>query len=82
MPDIPGFDFSRVEAEWQRLRSNIPEVWKFNTDGREFQVGEAFKAKGLSAKYPVVLIPGIISTVRLTSSRIGRFIQIASTTRV
>ncbi|KAJ7129012.1 phospholipid:diacylglycerol acyltransferase [Mycena crocata] len=62
MPDIPGFDLSRVESEWQRLRSNIPEVWKFNTDGREFQVGEAMRDRGLSAQHPVVLIPGIIST--------------------
>ncbi|KAJ6558433.1 phospholipid:diacylglycerol acyltransferase [Mycena vulgaris] len=62
MPDIPGFDLSRVETEWQRLRSNIPEVWKFNTDGREFQVGEAMRDRGLSAQHPVVLIPGIIST--------------------
>ncbi|KAK7048151.1 Phospholipid:diacylglycerol acyltransferase [Favolaschia claudopus] len=62
MPEIPGLDFSRVEAEWQRLRSNIPEVWKFSNDGREFQVGEAMAARGLSAHHPVVLIPGIIST--------------------
>ncbi|KAJ7076865.1 phospholipid:diacylglycerol acyltransferase [Mycena belliarum] len=62
MPDIPGFDLSRVETEWQRLRSNIPEVWKFNVDGREFQVGEAMRDRGLTAEYPVVLIPGIIST--------------------
>ncbi|KAJ7496993.1 Lecithin:cholesterol acyltransferase-domain-containing protein [Mycena latifolia] len=62
MPDIPGFDLSRVETEWQRLRSNIPEVWKFNIDGREFQVGEAMRDRGLTAQYPVVLIPGIIST--------------------
>ncbi|KAJ6593573.1 phospholipid:diacylglycerol acyltransferase [Mycena capillaripes] len=62
MPDIPGLDFTRVESEWQRLRGSIPEVWKFNIDGREFQVGEAIRARGLSAHHPVVLIPGIIST--------------------
>lgn len=64
MPELPDFDFSRVEAEWKRLRSSIPEVWKFNNDGREFQVGESIKARGLDAEYPVILIPGIISTVR------------------
>jgi phospholipid:diacylglycerol acyltransferase len=71
MQDMPGLsmpelDFARVEAEWSRLRSSIqiPEVWKLNTDGREFQVGEEAKQRGLSAKYPVVLIPGIISTVK------------------
>ncbi|EEB86878.1 hypothetical protein MPER_16014, partial [Moniliophthora perniciosa FA553] len=47
---------------WNRLRSNIPEVWKFNHDGREFQVGEQMSKRGLAAKYPVVLIPGVIST--------------------
>ncbi|KIK61203.1 hypothetical protein GYMLUDRAFT_43281 [Collybiopsis luxurians FD-317 M1] len=62
IPQWPDFDFSRVESEWNRLRSNIPEVWKFNRDGREFQVGEAMKARGLDAEYPVVLIPGVIST--------------------
>lgn len=63
LPDLSLPDLSRVEAEWTRLRSNIPVVWKFNNDGREFQVGESMKAAGLSAKYPVVLIPGIVSTV-------------------
>ncbi|KAF8070434.1 Lecithin:cholesterol acyltransferase-domain-containing protein [Lyophyllum atratum] len=62
IPELPGVDFTRVEAEWSRLRSNIPEIWKFNNDGREFAVGEAMKARGLSAEHPVVLIPGVIST--------------------
>ena len=61
--DINLPDLSRMEVEWTRLRNNIPEVWKFNNDGREFKVGEAMKARGLSAEYPVVLIPGIVSTV-------------------
>ncbi|KAG6866216.1 hypothetical protein C0991_007241 [Blastosporella zonata] len=62
MPDLPGFDLTRVETEWSRLRSSIPEIWKFNNDGREFQVGEAMRARGLSAEHPVILIPGVIST--------------------
>lgn len=66
LPQLPEFDLSRVEVEWARLRSTIPEVWKFNNDGREFQVGEAIKAQGLSAEYPTVLIPGIVSTVSVT----------------
>lgn len=70
LPQLPELDFSRVETEWTRLRSNIPELWKLNNDGREFQVGESMKARGLSAQHPIVLIPGVISTVRcgLTSS--------------
>ncbi|KAG1865905.1 Lecithin:cholesterol acyltransferase-domain-containing protein [Suillus subalutaceus] len=59
---IPDIDLSRVELEWRRFRNNIPEVWKLNNDGREFQVGEAMKARGLTAHYPIVLIPGIVST--------------------
>jgi phospholipid:diacylglycerol acyltransferase len=50
LPELPGF--------------SIPEIWKFHNDGREFQVGEAMKARGLNAEFPVVLIPGIVSTVR------------------
>ncbi|KAI0262571.1 phospholipid:diacylglycerol acyltransferase [Gloeopeniophorella convolvens] len=59
---FPQIDLSRVQAEWKRLISTIPEPWKLNTDGREFQVGDEIKARGLSANYPVVLIPGIVST--------------------
>ena len=59
MPAMPTLDFS---AEWERFKSNIPEPWKLANDGREFLVGEEMKSKGLEAKYPVVLIPGIIST--------------------
>jgi phospholipid:diacylglycerol acyltransferase len=64
LPQLPDFDFSRLETEWNRLRQNtvMPDVWKLNNDGREFQVGEAMRARGLDAEYPVVLIPGIIST--------------------
>ncbi|KAF8973168.1 Lecithin:cholesterol acyltransferase-domain-containing protein [Flammula alnicola] len=62
LPQLPEFDLSRVEVEWTRLRNTIPELWKFNNDGREFQVGEAMKARGLTAEHPLVLIPGIIST--------------------
>ena len=62
--DLPQLDFSRVEMEWQKLWQNIPEPWKLNNNGLEFTVGEAMAEKGLSAKYPVVLIPGVISTVR------------------
>ncbi|KAF4567493.1 hypothetical protein EYR36_011115 [Pleurotus pulmonarius] len=62
VPPLPDLDLSRVREEWSRLRSNIPEVWKFNRDGREFQVGEMMKARDLSAEYPLVLVPGIVST--------------------
>ncbi|KAH9177808.1 phospholipid:diacylglycerol acyltransferase [Lactarius sanguifluus] len=61
LPLLP-IDLSRVQAEWQRLISTIPEPWKLNADGREFRVGDAIKATGLEANYPVILIPGVIST--------------------
>ena len=66
-------DLSRVQAEWNRLISTIPEPWKLNTDGREFQVGDAIKARGLDATYPVILIPGVISTVRVFSASSSGF---------
>ncbi|KAL1746161.1 Lecithin:cholesterol acyltransferase-domain-containing protein [Schizophyllum fasciatum] len=62
LPDLPDLNFTAVQLEFARLRDSIPEVWKLNTDGREFQVGEAAKARGLEAQHPVVLIPGVIST--------------------
>lgn len=68
MPQLPQFDLSLVENEWRRLRSSIPEPWKLNNNGLEFTVGEAMAERGLSAKHPVVLIPGIISTVKCSHS--------------
>jgi hypothetical protein len=62
---IPQIDLAAIENEWRRLTSSIPEPWKLNNDGREFQVGEAMRDRGLTAHYPVILVPGVISTVRL-----------------
>jgi phospholipid:diacylglycerol acyltransferase len=64
IPQLPQIDWSTVENEWRRLKKNIPEPWKLNTNGLEFTVGEAMAERGLSAKHPVVLVPGIVSTVR------------------
>ena len=65
IPAIPNLDLSRLETEWIRFRSSIPEPWKLNNDGREFKVGETAAARGLNAKHPTILIPGIVSTVRI-----------------
>ncbi|KAH8096763.1 Lecithin:cholesterol acyltransferase-domain-containing protein [Cristinia sonorae] len=62
LPQLPQIDLSIVESEWRRLRNSIPEPWKLNNNGLEFKVGEDIAARGLGAKYPVVLVPGIIST--------------------
>lgn len=75
VPQLPDLDLSRVREEWSRLRNNIPEVWKFNRDGREFQVGEMMKARDLSAEYPLVLVPGIVSTVGCLNSAIRNILN-------
>ncbi|KAF8526019.1 Lecithin:cholesterol acyltransferase-domain-containing protein [Hysterangium stoloniferum] len=62
LPRFPELDWGNLELEWSRLRSQIPEPWKLNNDGREFQVGETMQARGLKPEHPVVMIPGIIST--------------------
>ncbi|KIY50299.1 LACT-domain-containing protein [Fistulina hepatica ATCC 64428] len=64
MPQFPGLDLSAVETEWLRLKNNIPQVWKLNNDGREFQVGEQMKLRGLSTQHPVVLIPADHASVQ------------------
>lgn len=68
IPAIPGLDLSRLETEWIRFRGSIPEPWKLNNDGREFKVGEAAAERGLHAKYPTILVPGIVSTVCLDAN--------------
>lgn len=55
-------DWARIEIEWDRLRGQIPEPWKFQDDGREFQVGEGLRNRGLQPVHPVVMIPGVITT--------------------
>lgn len=63
MPDVGvDWDWSRFETEWEGFKARIPEFWKLNNDGREFKVGEHMRDRGLRAKYPVVIIPGIVST--------------------
>ena len=61
---MPRFDldWGRFENEWNTFKARIPEPWKLNNDGREFKVGERARDRGLEAKHPVILIPGVIST--------------------
>ncbi|KAH8115455.1 Lecithin:cholesterol acyltransferase [Phellopilus nigrolimitatus] len=61
MPTL-DIDWGRFDGEWEALKARIPEPWKLNNDGREFQVGERARDRGLHAHHPVVLVPGIIST--------------------
>ncbi|KAF7980834.1 hypothetical protein HWV62_36468 [Athelia sp. TMB] len=62
LPPLPNFDAGFFETEWAKLRASIPEVWNLANDGREFQVGDALAARGLTAHHPVVLVPGVVST--------------------
>ena len=72
MPQIElQLDLPRFEAEWKKVWSNIPEPWKLNRNGLEFTVGEKVASEGLTAKHPVVLVPGIISTVSRQSHTSG-----------
>ena len=70
---LPQINLSRIQAEWKMLISTIPEPWALNTDGQEFQVGDAIKARGLEVNHPVVLIPGVISTVHTLLVILFRF---------
>ena len=65
IPRFPELDWANIELEWSKVRRQIPEPWKLNNDGREFLVGEAMYTRGLRPRHPVVLVPGIVSTVRM-----------------
>lgn len=74
--DLPSL--GAAEVEWKELFSgNSPLVpWNIgraNFDGREFCVGEELSQRGLKAKYPVILIPGIISTALENWSTAGQY---------
>ncbi|KAE9399769.1 hypothetical protein BT96DRAFT_975719 [Gymnopus androsaceus JB14] len=57
LPQLPDFDFSRLETEWNRVRSNILRFGSLIAMEGSFKL-EEHEGKGLSAEYPVVLIPG------------------------
>ncbi|KAG8818333.1 hypothetical protein FRC17_010875 [Serendipita sp. 399] len=74
--DLPTL--GAAEVEWRELFSgNSPLVpWNIgraNFDGREFCVGEELSARGLRAKHPVILVPGIISTALENWSTQGEY---------
>ncbi|PVF93551.1 putative LRO1-a lecithin cholesterol acyltransferase-like protein [Serendipita vermifera] len=74
--DLPSL--GAAEVEWRELFSaNSPlipwNVGRVNFDGREFCVGEDLSARGLQAKHPVILIPGIISTALENWSTSGEY---------
>lgn len=53
-----------LQFEWRQLTVPFTEAANAWTTTRDFKVGTDMKERGLAAKYPVVLIPGIVSTVR------------------
>ncbi|KAG8987079.1 hypothetical protein FRB90_003616, partial [Tulasnella sp. 427] len=48
--------------EWRQLAEPLLEGARTWTQTRDFSVGTEAAEKGLKAKYPVILIPGIVST--------------------
>lgn len=67
MPDLSSAlaNISWYEGGWQKLRSDLEEAFEPARDfwrNRDFEVGMGLKEEGLEAYYPVILIPGIIST--------------------
>ncbi|KAG8980879.1 hypothetical protein FRB93_008884 [Tulasnella sp. JGI-2019a] len=58
---IPGFSMP-FDLEWRHVTDSLMEGAKQWTTNRDFKVGWELKAKGLEANYPVILIPGIVST--------------------
>lgn len=73
LPTFTDLDWASIEMEWTRIRSQIPEPWKLNKDGREFKVGESMAERGLKPEHPIVLVPGVISTACYISSSVPVF---------
>ncbi|KAG8885161.1 hypothetical protein FRB97_001979 [Tulasnella sp. 331] len=58
---LPGFNMP-FDVEWRHVSDSLLEGAKQWTTNRDFTVGWELKAQGLEAKFPVILIPGIVST--------------------
>ncbi|EJD47048.1 LACT-domain-containing protein [Auricularia subglabra TFB-10046 SS5] len=61
VPRLPELELARFFAEVGNMRASLPSMDQFQgVEG--FSVGERLASEGLAAKYPVVIVPGIIST--------------------
>ena len=65
--DLSSLSFPGLEFEWTQVTDTLSKsapgrLW---AESRDFRVGEAMKKEGLEAQHPVILVPGIVSTVSI-----------------
>jgi len=64
VPRLPEVELARFLAEIGTMRASLPTMDQFQ--GVEpFGVGSQLAQDGYTAKFPVVIVPGIISTVSI-----------------
>lgn len=52
-----------LEFEWWQLTETVLAPAKGWLETRDFKVGEALRDEGLEAHHPLIIVPGIVSTV-------------------
>lgn len=65
--DLSTLSLPGLEFEWNQITESISKsapgrLW---AESNDFRVGVALKKEGLEAEHPVILVPGIVSTVSM-----------------
>jgi phospholipid:diacylglycerol acyltransferase len=63
--DLTSLSLPGLEFEWDQITQSISKSGpgKLWAESKDFKVGTALKEQGLEASHPVILVPGIVSTV-------------------
>ena len=48
--------------EWRKISQSLFEPARDWLQGRDFAVGDELRGQGITAKHPVILVPGVVST--------------------
>ncbi len=60
MPQLAKF--TSFTVEWKQISQSLFDPARDWLQGRDFAVGDALSRQGITAKHPVILVPGVVST--------------------
>ncbi|KAF8331369.1 phospholipid/diacylglycerol acyltransferase [Cantharellus anzutake] len=60
MPELSNF--TSLAFEWKQMSQSLFDPARQWLQGRDFAVGDALRQQGVTAKHPVIIVPGVVST--------------------
>ena len=71
IPPLPNITLPALEFEWRHLTDSFMTPTRRWLENRDFKAGDQARDNGLQAEHPIIIIPGIISTV-------GRLVRVTN----